>query len=117
MDAMITANANPIQSAARMASIKIAAIVCALTAAQTAVMKKVKRAIAQIHAQTAATQPAQNVSVNQVVPMALHATPKQDDAPASTHVPMDAKMMARATKHAKQYIARAKMNNVRTVPA
>ena len=106
--------ARPTPLDARMATIKIAAIACVLTTAQMAVTKKVKHAIARYHAQTAVTRPGRIVSVSQAVPNYPHATPKQADAHALKHVPMDAKMMAHATKHVKPYSAKAKMNNVKT---
>ena len=114
MDATTTAHASPTPLGAHMASIKIAAIACARIPATMGVIQKAKHAIARMHVRAAVTRPARNVAVRLVVPTDLHATIKQADALALRLVPMGAKTMAHATKHAKPYNAQAKMNNVKT---
>ena len=115
MDATTTAHASPTPLDARMASIKIAVIACAQIPAPMGVIQKAKHAIAQIPVRAAVTRPARNVAVRQVAPMDHHAIIKQAGALALPLAPMDAKTMAHATKHAKPYNAKAKMNNVKTV--
>ena len=114
MDATTTAHASPTPLDARMASIKIAAIACARIPAPMGVIQKAKYAIARMPVRAAVTRPARNVAVRQVAPMDHHATTKLGDAHVLAHVQMDAKKMAHATKHAKPYNAKAKMNNVKT---
>ena len=114
MDATTTAHASPTPLDARMASIKIAAIAYARIPAPMGVIQKAKHAIARMHVRAAVTRPAPIASVRLVVPTDLHATIKQADALALPLAPMDAKKMAHATKHAKPYNAKAKMNNVKT---
>ena len=115
MDATTTAHANPTQLGAQMASIQITAIAYARTTAKTVVTRKGKHAIARMHVRAAVTRPVPIASVRQVVPTDHHATAKQAGASALIPAPMDAKTMAHATKHAKPYNAKAKMNNVKTV--
>ena len=114
MDATTTAHASPTPLDARMASIKIAAIACVQIPAPMGVIQKAKHAIARMHVRAAVTRPARNVAVRQAVPTDLHATVKQAGALALPLAPMDAKKMAHATKHAKPYNAKAKMNNAKT---
>ena len=114
MNATTTAHASPTPLDARMASIKIAAIACVRIPAPMGVTPKVKHAIVRMPVQAAVTLPAPIASVKQVAPTDLHATAKQADAHALIPAPMDAKKMAHATKHAKPYNAKAKMNNAKT---
>ena len=114
MDATTTAHASPTPLGAQMAPIQITVIACARINAPMGVIQKVKHAIVRMHVRAAVTRPARNASVRLVVPTDLHATVKQADALALLLVPMDAKTMAHATKHAKPYNAKAKMNNVKT---
>ena len=114
MDATTTAHASPTPLDARMASIKIAAIAYVRIPAPMGVIQKAKYAIARMHVRATVTRPARNVAVRQVAPMDHHAIIKQADAHALLLAPMGAKTMAHATKHAKPYNAKVKMNNVKT---